>query len=141
MALRLRVEIMSHEGAVFSGLCERFVVPALSGEICVLPRHAPLLTTLRPGLARVCTEGEPERAFFLTSGFLEIQPDLVTVLADTAYRSRELDEQQVLAAKQRTEQALAHQAPGQDHARLMNELRLEVALLRAIGELRKRERG
>ncbi len=106
MANTIHVDIVSAEGEIFSGEARWCSRPEL-GELGITPRHAPLLTTLTPGEVRVETEGHEEQSFFVGGGCVEIQPHLVTVLADTALRAKDLDEAAALAAKQRAEDAVA----------------------------------
>jgi F-type H+-transporting ATPase subunit epsilon len=101
----IHVDIVSAEGAIFSGEANMVFAPAKMGEIGIAPRHAPLLTDLKPGSVRVETE-EGERFFYVTGGVLEIQPYLVTVLADSALRADQLDEDAALAARERAREAL-----------------------------------
>jgi F-type H+-transporting ATPase subunit epsilon len=101
----IHVEIVSAEGAIFSGDADMVFAPAKAGEIGIAPRHAPLLTTLKPGPVRVQT-GEGEQLFYVTGGVLEIQPYLVTVLADSALHADQLDEAEALAARERAREAL-----------------------------------
>src|SRR3990170_4503452 len=106
MTHTIHVDIVSAEGEIHSGPAEMVFVPAVQGEIGIAPRHAPLLTTLKPGEVRVKVPGGEELLFWVGGGALEIQPHLVTVLADTAARAKDLDEAAALAAKQRAEEAL-----------------------------------
>jgi F-type H+-transporting ATPase subunit epsilon len=101
----IHVEIVSAEGAIFSGDAERVFAPAKAGEIGIAPRHAPLLTTLKPGSVRVLT-ADGEKVFYVTGGVLEIQPHLVSVLADSALHADQLDEAEALAARDRARELL-----------------------------------
>ena len=98
----IHVEIVSAEGAIFSGDAERVLAPARAGEIGIAPRHAPLLTTLKPGSIRVLT-ADGEKVFYVTGGVLEVQPHLVSVLADSALHADQLDEAEALAARAEAE--------------------------------------
>ena len=113
-------------------------VPGSQGELGIAPRHAPLLTTLKAGEVRVQSEGIEEQSFYVGGGSLEIQPNLVTVLADTASRARDLDEAAALAAKQRAEDAVRERTDKLDIAEAQAELARAVAQLRAIERLRKK---
>jgi F-type H+-transporting ATPase subunit epsilon len=113
-------------------------VPGSQGELGIAPRHAPLLTTLKAGEVRVQAEGKEEQSFYVGGGSLEIQPNLVTVLADTAARARDLDEAAALAAKQRAEDAVRERTDKVDIAEAQAELLRAVAQLRAIERLRKK---
>ncbi len=101
----IHVEIVSAEGAIFSGDAERVYAPARAGEIGIAPRHAPLLTTLKPGSIRVQT-ADGEKVFYVTGGVLEVQPHLVSVLADSALHADQLDEAEALAARDRARELL-----------------------------------
>jgi F-type H+-transporting ATPase subunit epsilon len=104
--MSIHVEIVSAEGAIYSGDAKMVFAPAKMGEIGIAPRHAPLLTELKPGSIRVEEEGGEERFFYVTGGVLEVQPYLVTVLADSALRADQLDEDAALAARERAREAL-----------------------------------
>jgi len=137
MPLTTHLDIVSAEALIYSGPATKVVLPAEDGEICVLARHAPLLTRLRPGLVRLANEFEVEQTFFISSGFVEIQPHIVTVLADTVTRTKDLDEAAARAAVERTQQAIAAQPSAADYEKLMTELRMELALLHAIDQMRR----
>jgi len=102
----INVEIVSAEGEIFSGEAEMVFAPARLGEVGIAPRHAPLLTDLIPGEVRVQTAEEDEKLFYITGGVLEVQPHLVTVLADSALRADQLDESAALAARERAREVL-----------------------------------
>ncbi|HJX17247.1 MAG TPA: F0F1 ATP synthase subunit epsilon [Acidiferrobacterales bacterium] len=137
MPLTTHLDIVSAEALIYSGPATKVVLPAEDGEICVLARHAPLLTRLRPGLVRLANEFEVEQTFFISSGFVEVQPHMVTVLADTVMRTRDLDEAAARTAMERTQQAIAAKPAAADYDKLMAELRMEMALLRAIDQMRR----
>jgi F-type H+-transporting ATPase subunit epsilon len=137
MANTIHVDIVSAEGQIFSGEASMVFVPGSQGELGIYPRHAPLLTTLKAGEVRVQTEGQ-EQVFYVGGGALEIQPHLVTVLADTAARAKDLDEAAALAAKQRAEEAVASRGDKVQVAEAQAELLRAVAQLRAIERLRKK---
>src|SRR6188474_3472435 len=120
----IHVDIVSAEGEIFSGEASMVFAPAVMGEIGIAPRHAPLLTTLRPGEVRVQTPGGEEQFFFVSGGAIEIQPHIVTVLADTA-------------AKQRAEEALRNRGSAIEVAEAQAELARAAAQIRAIEKLRK----
>jgi F-type H+-transporting ATPase subunit epsilon len=140
MANTIHVDIVSAEGQIFSGEATRLFVPGSQGELGIYPRHAPLLTTLAAGEVRVESEDHEEQTFYVGGGALEIQPHLVTVLADTAARAKDLDEAAALAAKQRAEDAVRNRSDRVDIAEAQAELLKAVAQLRAIERLRKRQR-
>ena len=138
MGHTIHVDIVSAEGQIFSGEASMVFVPGSQGELGIAPRHAPLLTTLKAGEVRVQAEGKEEQSFYVGGGSLEIQPNLVTVLADTAARARDLDEAAALAAKQRAEDAVRERTDKVDIAEGQAELLRAVAQLRAIERLRKK---
>ena len=102
----IRVDIVSAEGEIFSGKAAMVFAPAKLGEIGIAPRHAPLLTDLKPGEVRVQDDEGAERLFYVTGGILEVQPYLVTILADSALHAEQLDEEAALAARERAREAL-----------------------------------
>jgi len=116
----IQVDIVSAEGEIFSGEAEMVIAPAKMGEVGITPGHAPLLTELRPGELRVQVPDSDELFFYVTGGILEVQPHLVTVLADSALRGEQLDEDAALKAREQAEQALAGATKKADleHARL-----------------------
>jgi F-type H+-transporting ATPase subunit epsilon len=132
----IRVEIVSAEGEIFSGDAEMVFAPAQMGELGIAPRHAPLLTNLKPGELRVQTGDGEERFFYVTGGILEIQPYLVTVLADSALRGDELDEEAALAARERAREVLAGRHDEIDIAQAQAELVEAEARYRAAQKLK-----
>jgi F-type H+-transporting ATPase subunit epsilon len=138
MANTIHVDIVSAEGQIFSGEATMVFVPGSQGDLGIAPRHAPLLTTLKAGEVRVQSEGTEEQSFYVGGGSLEVQPNRVTVLADTAARAKDLDEAAALAAKQRAEDALRQHTDKVDIAEAQAELARVVAQLRAIERLRKK---
>jgi F-type H+-transporting ATPase subunit epsilon len=104
--MAFRVDIVSAEGAIYSGEAKMVFAPGRMGELGIAPRHAPLLTDLKPGSIRVEGEDGEERFFYVTGGILEVQPYLVTVLADSALHADQLDEDAALAARERAREAL-----------------------------------
>jgi F-type H+-transporting ATPase subunit epsilon len=131
----IHVDIVSAEGAIFSGDANMVFAPAKMGELGIAPRHAPLLTDLKPGAVRVQT-GEGEKLFYVTGGVLEIQPHLVTVLADSALHAHQLDEAEALAARERAREALAGKHGEVDLARAQAELVEAEARYRASQQLK-----
>jgi len=131
----IHVNIVSAEGEIFSGDADMVFAPAKAGEIGIAPRHAPLLTTLKPGSVRVQT-GEGEKLFYVTGGILEIQPHLVTVLADSALHADQLDEAEALAARERAREALEGKHGAIDLARAQAELVEAEARYRAAQQLK-----
>ncbi len=137
MTHTINVDIVSAEGEIFSGSATMVFVPAVQGDIGIAPRHAPLLTTLRPGEVRVQTPDGEEHGFYVGGGALEIQPQRITVLADTALRARDLDEAAVLAAKQRAEEALRERGDEISLAEAQAELVRAVAQVKMLERIRK----
>ncbi len=135
----IRVDIVSAEGEIYSGDASMVFAPASLGEVGIAPRHAPMLTTLKPGEIRVQDEEGQEQAFYITGGMLEIQPTQVTVLADTALRGDQLDEAAALAAQQEAEKALEGAAEETDIARASAELAEARARYRAAQKLKGRQ--
>ena len=138
MAMTIHVDIVSAEGQLFSGQGEMVYAPAVMGEIGIAPRHAPLVSLLKPGEVRIDPgQGKEMEHFYVSGGLIEVQPFKVTVLADTGVRAVDLDEAAALEAKRRAEDALANQAADMDLARAQAELAEAIAQLRAIERLRK----
>ena len=138
MAMTLHVDIVSAEEEIHSGTAHVVYAPAEMGEVGIYPRHAPLLAQLRPGEVRVETPEGEELFFFVSGGLLEVQPHVVTVLADTAIRAKDLDEAQALEAEQRAQKAMQDAKTDIEFAKAKAELAQQMAQLRAIKKLRKR---
>jgi F-type H+-transporting ATPase subunit epsilon len=133
----IRVDIVSAEGEIFSGEASMVVAPGSQGDLGIYPRHAPLLTLLKAGEVRVQTPDGAEQVFYVGGGALEVQPHLVTVLADTALRAKDIDEAAALAAKQRAEEALKDRTGTINQAEALAELARMVAMLKIAERLRK----
>lgn len=133
----IHVDIVSAEGEIFSGEATMVFAPASEGDIGVAPRHAPLLSLLKPGEVRVQTPEGTEQHFFVGGGAIEVQPSKVTVLADTALRAKDIDEAAALAAKQRAEEALRDRPGHITQAEALAELARAAAQLKIIERLRK----
>jgi F-type H+-transporting ATPase subunit epsilon len=138
MAMTIHVDIVSAEGEIFSGMAEMVYAPAVMGEVGIAPRHTPLVTQLKPGEVRVDTgSGKEQQHFYVSGGILEIQPHVVTVLADTAVRAADLDEAAAQEAKRRAEDAMANRTSEFEYAKAQAELAEAAAQLRAIERIRK----
>ena len=136
--MTLHVDIVSAEAEIYSGTVTMVFAPAEMGEVGIAPRHAPMLTKLRPGEVRVQNQEGEEQTFFVSGGLLEVQPHVVTVLADTAIRAHDLDEAAALEAKERAEQMLSDKKADIDYARAQAELAESMAQLAAIRKLREK---
>lgn len=138
MANTVRVDVVSAEEEIFSGQAEFIAAPASAGEVGVYPHHAPMITTIKPGALRIkLPDTAEEILIFISGGMLEVQPGLVTVLADTAIRGHDLDEAKALAAKAAAEEAMKNKASDMDYAKAQAELAEAVAQIQAIQKLRK----
>jgi F-type H+-transporting ATPase subunit epsilon len=138
MALTIHLDVVSAEEAIFSGEAEFVAAPARMGEIGIYPRHAPLITTIKAGALRVKVPDQAEETLiFISGGLLEVQPGVVTVLADTAIRGHDLDEAKAQEAKRAAEEAMANNTSDIDYARAQAELAEAMAQLQAIQRLRK----
>jgi len=131
----IHVNIVSAEGEIFTGEADMVFAPAKAGEIGIAPRHAPLLTTLKPGSVRVQI-GEDEKLFYVTGGILEVQPYLITVLADSALHADQLDEAEALAVRERAREMLEGKHGAIDLARAQAELVEAEARYRAAQQLK-----
>jgi len=139
MAFTVHVDVVSAEESIFSGLAEFVVLPGEAGELGILPGHMPLMTRIKPGAVRLkLPHQEQEELIFVAGGVLEVQPGLVTVLADTAIRGKDLDEAKASDAKKKAEEAMANKSADMDFARAQAELAEAVAQLAAIQKLRRR---
>lgn len=138
MALTVHVDVVSAEKSLFSGLAEVVVVPGEMGELGIYPRHAPLLTRIKPGSVRLKIPNQSEEELiYVSGGMLEVQPSVVTILADTAIRGADLDEARSLEAKRAAEEAMKNRTSDMDYAQAQAELAEAVAQLHAIQKLRK----
>jgi F-type H+-transporting ATPase subunit epsilon len=133
----IHVDIVSAEGQIFAGEATMVFAPGAMGELGIMPRHAALLTLLKAGEVRVQTPDGAEQIFYVGGGALEVQPNGVTVLADTALRAKDIDEAAALAAKQRAEEALKDRAGAIDHAEALAELARVAAQLKILEKLRR----
>lgn len=137
MAMTVHCDIVSAEKQLFSGLVELVVAAGVEGDLGVMPGHAPLLTRLKPGPVRVKTQSGDEEVFYVSGGFLEVQPKLVTVLADTAERAQDMDGAQAEEAKQRAKEALEGKNADMDYSRAAITLAEASARLRTIEQIKK----
>jgi len=138
MAMEIHVDIVSAEHAIFSGPATMVFAPGKMGELGIAPRHSPLVTILSPGEVRVQTQNGEELDFYISGGMLEVQPHVVTVLADTAIRAADLDEAAAIVAKETAEKLLADKNALIDYARAQAELAEAMAQIRAIEKIRKK---
>jgi len=138
MSMTIHIHIVSAETEIFSGTANMVFAPAEMGEVGIAPRHTPLLTRLKPGEVRVQMEGQDEQFFYVSGGMLEIQPHVVTVLADTAIRATDLDEAAAIKAKERAERAMDDRQSDFDYAKAQAELAEAVAQLRTINNIRQK---
>lgn len=137
MAHTIHVDVVSAEELIFSGEAEFVALPGESGELGIYPKHTPLITRIKPGAVRIKVPGQAEdELVFVAGGILEVQPNAVTVLADTAIRGHDLDEAKALEAKKMAEEALVNREAGIDYAQAQAELASAIAQLAAIQKLR-----
>ncbi len=138
MAMTIHVDVVSAEELLFSGLAEIVSLPGEAGELGILPGHTPLLTRIKPGMVRIkLPNQDDEEVIFVAGGLLEVQPSLVTVLADTAVRGKDLDEAKAMEAKRLAEEALSNRSSTLDLAKAQAELAEAVAQMATIERLRK----
>jgi F-type H+-transporting ATPase subunit epsilon len=141
MAMTFHCDIVTAEKSMFSGLLELLVVSGELGELGVTYGHAPLLTAIKAGPVRVVRQGGQEEIYFISGGFLEVQPHVVTVLADTGDRAGDLDEAAALEAKREAERALEERGAEMEYSEALSRLGEAAARLRTIEELRRRARS
>lgn len=137
MTSTIHCDIVSAEAEIFSGEAELVVAPGSEGELGIAPRHAPLLTRLKPGQVRIKLPEGGEEVFYVSGGLMEVQPHVVTVLSDTAARADALDEAAALQAKEEAERALADKTSGMEFAQAQAQLAQAMAQLAALERLRK----
>ena len=139
MAKVLQVDIVSAEQSIFSGEATMVIAPGESGELGILPEHMPLLTRIKPGTVRIQpVSGGEEEVIYVSGGMMEVQPDRVTVLADTSVRAHDLDEAKAMEAERLAKDALADRSGAIDHAKAQIELAQAAAQIAAIRKLRNR---
>ena len=135
----IHVDVVSSEASIYDGPADFVALPGESGELGIFPGHTPLITRIRPGAVRIKVPGQNEEEFvFVAGGILEIQPNRVTVLADTAIRGKDLDEARALEAKRQAEEALSNRAATLDYAKAQAELAIAVAQIAALRRLQRR---
>ncbi len=134
----IHVDVVSAEESIFSGEAEFVVLPGEAGELGIYPRHTPLITRIRPGAVRIKKPGGEEELVFVAGGILEVQPKVITVLADTAIRGSDLDEAKAQEALKQAEEARARAKDKQEIATVEGELSMLAAQLAAIRKLRKK---
>ena len=138
MAMTVHCDIVSAEESLFSGLVEMIVVTGSQGELGVNYGHAPLLTDLKPGPVRIIKQNGEEEIYFLSGGYIEVQPHTVSILADTALRADDLDEASALEAKKQAEHEMHNQSGEFDYTRAASQLAEAAAQLRTIEEIRRK---
>ena len=139
MVNTVHIDVVSAEASIFAGEAEFIVVPASAGEVGIYPNHAPMVTSIKPGALRIkIADSAEETLIFLSGGLLEVQPGLITVLADTAVRGHDLDEAKAIAAKAAAEEAMKNRSSDMDYAKAQAELSEAVAQIQAIERLRKK---
>ena len=137
MAMTVHLDVVSAEEKIFSGLVENIQVTGSEGELGIHPGHAPLITALIPGMVRLVKQHGDEEIIYIAGGMLEVQPGSVTVLADTAVRAADLDEQSAQEAKRRAEEHIANAGADFDYAEAAAELAEAIAQIRLIQKMRK----
>ena len=137
-AATIHVDVVSAEASIFSGEAEFVVLPGEAGELGIYPRHTPLITRIKPGAVRIQMPGGEEELVFVAGGILEVQPKVVTVLADTAIRGADLDEAKANDAMQKAQEAMAKSQDKAEIATLQGEFAMMAAQLAAIRKLRKK---
>ena len=136
----MHLDIVSAEEKIFSGNVKNIIASAMMGEVGIYPKHTPMITPLKPGEVKIITEEDEEKLFFISGGIIEVQPDIVTVLADTAIRGEDLDEAKAEESKKRAEEALADKSDNIDAAKALAELAQAAAQLKVIEKIRKKSK-
>jgi F-type H+-transporting ATPase subunit epsilon len=137
MTSTIRCDIVSAEKDIFSGSVKMVVVTGEMGELGIAPQHAPLITRIKPGFVRITLENGEHVEFYVSGGILEVQPQLVSVLADTAARAADLDEAKAILAKEEAERMLANRGEAMEIAEAQTKLAEAMAQLQALERLRK----
>ena len=139
MPKTIHVDIVSAEQSIFSGEADMVIAPGEAGELGILPEHMPLLTRIKPGTVRIRRAGAEEEVIYVSGGMMEVQPDRVTVLADTSVRAHDLDEAKAMEAERLAKEALANRTGAMEIAKAQAELAEAAAQLSAIRKLRSRK--
>ena len=139
MAMTMHLNIVSAENEIYSGTVTQVFAPAEMGEVGIMSRHAPMLSTLKAGVVRAISQDEEEQTFFVSGGILEIQPHVITILSDTALRADDIDESAALEAKAQAEAAMKDKASDMDYTKAKAELLMAVAQIEALKKLRKKK--
>ncbi len=135
--MTIHVDVVSAEESIYAGTAALVTAPALHGEVGIYPRHAPMIAKLMPGEVKIETPDGEEQHIYVSGGMLEVQPHVVTVLADTATRANDIDEAAALESKRQAEEAITEQRADIDYARAQADLAEAVAQLRTLERLRK----
>ena len=139
MVATVHIDVVSAEESIFSGEAEFVAAPAQMGEVGIYPHHAPMITSIKPGALRIkLADKNEEQLIYISGGILEVQPGVVTVLADTAIRGHDLDEAQANAAKKAAEEVMKNRASDVDYAKAQAELAEAIAQIQAIQKLRQK---
>ena len=138
MAKSLHVDIVSAEQSIFSGAAEMVIAPAEGGELGIMPEHAPLLARVKPGTVRIINAGAEEEVIYVSGGLMEVQPDRVTILADTSVRAHDLDEAKAMEAERQARDALVNRTGALEVAKAQAELAEAAAQIAAIRKLRQK---
>ena len=136
----MHLDIVSAEEEIFSGNVKNIIAAAMMGEVGIFPNHTPMITPLKPGEVKIITDQDEEKLFFISGGVLEVQPDIVTVLADTAIRGEDLDEAKAAESKKRAEEALADKSDKIDAAKALAELAQAAAQLKMIETIKRKSK-
>lgn len=138
MGISVHCDIVSAEESIYSGRVELIVAAGELGDLGIAPGHAPLMTSLKPGPVRIIKQGGEEEVFFVSGGYLEVQPNLVTILSDTAQRADDIDEAAAIEAQKEAERAFANLSSEMDYSKASALLAETSARIRAIRQLRNR---
>ncbi len=138
MAKTIQVDIVSAEQSIFSGTAQMVIAPGEGGELGILPEHIPLLTRIKPGTVRIQQPNGDEEVIYVSGGMMEVQPDRVTVLADTSVRAHDLDEAKAMEAERLAKEALTNRTGAMEVAKAQAELAEAAAQLQAIRKLRQK---